>query len=145
MRTSPSTWASPLWRLRLTRWTALEADFNRVNDLLCAQIPGILDVVEQLSPELRWTRWLIPDEVRVLQRVLTKLRGWLGHLPLPDDAADERGGEAVHQAAFTAALSSWYLQPTARLTPFPILIRTVAKRESRRRCRQHPGAGRNLE
>ncbi len=37
----------------------LADDFNRVNALLCSQIPGILDVVEQLSPELRWTRRLI--------------------------------------------------------------------------------------
>ena len=58
---------------------SLENDYNRVNALLCSQIPGILKVVDQLSPDLRWTRWLIPDELGVLERALTKLRSraWL--------------------------------------------------------------------
>ena len=29
------------------------------------------------------------------------------------------------------ALGSWYLQPPAGLTPFPVLVRAVAKHESR--------------
>ena len=56
MHTSLSIWASPSWRSRVTRSDTLENDYNRVNALLCSQIPGILDVVEQLSPELRWVR-----------------------------------------------------------------------------------------
>ena len=57
----------------------LAEDFGRVNALLCSQIPDILGAVEDLSPDLRWIRWLIPSEVRVLKRMLTKLRNaaWL--------------------------------------------------------------------
>jgi Family of unknown function (DUF5995) len=110
----------------------LADDFNRVNALLCSQIPGILDVVEQLSPELRWTRRLIPDEVGVLKRMLTKLRrsAWLFAIYMaqyPDNARQKRVG----QAAWTASLGAWYLQPPARLTLLPVLVRVIAKRESR--------------
>jgi len=110
----------------------LADDFNRVNALLCSQIPGILDVVEQLSPDLRWTRRLMPDEVSVLKRMLTKLRrsAWLFAINmavLPDNARQRR----VDQAAWTAALGAWYLQPPARLTALPVLVRVIAKRESR--------------
>jgi hypothetical protein len=38
--------------------------------------------------------------------------------------------KTLHQEAWTAALSSWYLQPTGRWTPLPRLIRTIAKHES---------------
>ena len=110
----------------------LESDFNRVNALLCSQIPGTLKVVEQLSPDLRWTRWLIPDEVGVLKGVLTKLRkgAWLFAIYMamhPPNASQK----TVHQEAWTASLGSWYLQPSARWTPFPRLVRAIAKHESR--------------
>jgi hypothetical protein len=110
----------------------LAADFNRVNALLCSQIPGILDVVEQLSPELRWTRRLMPNEVGVLKGMLTKLRrsAWLFAINMalrPDDARRSR----VNQAAWTAALGAWYLQPPARFTALPVLVRVIARRESR--------------
>ena len=36
----------------------------------------------------------------------------------------------MNQAAWTAALGAWYLQPPARLTPFPVLVRAIAKHES---------------
>jgi hypothetical protein len=110
----------------------LENDFNRVNALLCSQIPGTLKVVDQLSPELRWARWLIPDEVGVLKGVLTKLRkgAWLFAIYMamhPDNANQKR----VHQDAWTAALGSWYLQPSGWWTPFPRVVRAIAKHESR--------------
>lgn len=111
---------------------SMEADFNRVNALLCSQIPGTLDVVQQLSPELRWARLLIPDEVGILKRMLMKLRksAWLFAINMamhPDSAMQKQ----VHQSAWTAALGAWYLQPTLRLTPIPLLVRIIAKRESR--------------
>ena len=110
----------------------MQNDFNRVNALLCSQIPGITDVVEKLSPEVRWSRRLIPDEIGLMKRVLTKLRksAWLFAIYValhPENARSKR----VNQAAWTAALGAWYLQPPPRLTPFPILVRVVAKRESR--------------
>jgi hypothetical protein len=109
----------------------LANDYSRVNALLCSQIPGILKVVDQLSPDLRWARWLLPDEVGVLKGALTKLRGgaWLFAIYMamhPQNATDK----TVHQEAFTAALGSWYLQPSGRWTPFPRLVRAIAKHES---------------
>jgi Family of unknown function (DUF5995) len=110
---------------------SLANDYSRVNALLCSQIPGILKVVDQLSPDLRWARWLIPDEVGVLKGALTKLRSgaWLFAIYMamhPQNATDK----TVHQEAFTAALGSWYLQPSGRWTPFPRLVRAIAKHES---------------
>jgi hypothetical protein len=109
----------------------LTGDYQRVNDLLCSQIPGIVKVVDQLSPDLRWGRWLIPDEIGVLKRELTRLRegAWLFAIYMamhPQSAMDK----ALHQEAWTAALSSWYLQPSDRWSPFPRLIRVIAKHES---------------
>jgi len=110
----------------------LENDFNRVNALLCSQIPGILDVVQQLSPDLRLIRRLIPDEVGLLKRVLTKLRrgAWLFAIYMATHPKNGRE-KTVNHEAWTAAVGSWYLQPSARWTPFPVLVRVIAKRESR--------------
>ena len=110
----------------------LENDFNRVNALLCSQIPGILDVVEQLSPEFRWIRRVLPNEVALLKRMVTKLRrsAWYFAIYMAL-APGECEGEAVNQESWTAAMGAWYLQPPARFTPFPMLVRAIAKRESR--------------
>ena len=115
-----------------TSLDGLENDFNRVNALLCSQIPGMLDAVEQLSPAVRQIRWLLPSEVVVLKRMLTKLRRSAWYFAIftalhPDDARQKR----VNQASWTAALGAWYLHPPGRLTPFPVLVRAIAKRESR--------------
>jgi hypothetical protein len=109
----------------------LTRDYQRVGDLLCSQIPGIVNVIDQLSPDLRRTRWLLPDETGVLKAALTKLRkgAWLFAVYMamhPQHAT----AKALHQEAWTAALSSWYLQPTERWSPLPRLIRAVAKHES---------------
>lgn len=110
----------------------LKPDYDRVNDILCKQIPDILKVVDQLSPDLRTTRWLVPGEVGVLQRALTKLRegAWLFAIYMamhPQSA----GQKTLHQEAWTAALNSWYLQPSGRWSPFPRLVRAIGKHESR--------------
>ncbi len=109
----------------------LTNDYNRVNVILCAQIPGIVKVVEQLSPDLRLSGWLIPDEAGVLKDALTKLRrgAWLFAIYMamhPQNAWPK----TLHQEAWTATLSSWYLQPSAQWTGLPRLIRVIARRES---------------
>jgi len=108
----------------------LDNDFNRINAILASQVPGTLDVIGRLSPDLRWIRRLIP-EVWVIRQVLKKLRksAWYFAIYLamhPDNAREKQ----VNQAAWTAALGAWYLQPPARLTPFPVLVRAIAKHES---------------
>jgi hypothetical protein len=110
---------------------ALTDDYNRVNGLLCSQVPGLLKVVQQLSPELRRTRWLMPDEVGVVQVALRKLRkgAWLFAIYVamhPQNAREK----IVHQEAWTATLGSWYLQPSGWWSPFPGLVRAIAKHES---------------
>jgi hypothetical protein len=37
----------------------------------------------------------------------------------------------VHQASWSAAMGSWYLQPPTGWTPFPRLVRIIGRRESR--------------
>ncbi|WP_118914054.1 DUF5995 family protein [Mycobacterium shigaense] len=111
---------------------SLEVDFFRVNKVLCQQLPGVLKVIDQLSPEIRWTRWLIPGEVQVLDRTLMKLRrgAWdfAYYLATHRPTVAQR---TVHQEAFAAAVGSWYLQPPARVTPFPALVRQIGKHEIR--------------
>jgi len=109
----------------------LENDFNRVNAVLCSQIPGIIDVLQRLSPELRWIRRLLPDELGVFNWMLVKLRqgAWLFAIYMalnPENVIQKR----VNQAASTAALGAWYLQPPAQLRPFRALVSAVAKHES---------------
>ena len=107
-------------------------DFNVINAVIATQIPGMLDVVQQLSPELRRIRRVIPDEAGLIKRVVMMMRNaaWLFavHTALHPTSAEEK---EVHQAAWTAALSAWYLQPPARFTPIPLAIRAIAKRESK--------------
>ena len=116
---------------------SLRKDYDRVNVLLCRQIPGINKEVQRLSPELRWLRLLIPDEISEMQKALTKMReeAWLFafYMAMHPRNATEK---TVHQEAGTAALSSWYLQPSGRLSPFPKLVRAIAKHEKRQRCRE---------
>ena len=45
----------------------------------------------------------------------------------PENAREKR----VNQASWTAAMGAWYLKPPTRFTPFPMLVRAIAKRESR--------------
>ena len=85
----------------------LENDFNRVNALLCSQIPGILGVVEQLSPEFRWIRRVLPNEVALLKRMVTKLRrsAWYFAIYMalhPENAREKR----VNQESWTAAMGA---------------------------------------
>jgi hypothetical protein len=108
-----------------------EHDFNMINAVIATQIPGMLDVVQQLSPELRRIRRVIPDEVGLIKRVVMKMRSaaWLFaiYMALHPTTAREK---KVNQAAWTAALSAWYLQPPGK-TLFPLAVRAIAKRESR--------------
>jgi hypothetical protein len=109
---------------------SLRNDYDRVNELLCSQIPGINREVQRLSPELRWLRLLIPDEIRLMQGQVTKMRegAWLFARYMATHPPNARE-KTVHQEAWTATLSSWYLQPDGRWSPFPRLIRAVAKHE----------------
>lgn len=110
----------------------LENDFYRVNAVLGSQVPGVLDIIVQRSPWVRWIRRLIPREIWILRRVVKKLRksAWLFaiHVALHPSSARVKG---VNQASWTAAIGAWYLEPPVRLTPFPLLIRLIAKRENR--------------
>lgn len=110
----------------------LEDDFNRVNAVLCSQIPGMLDVVEHLSPAVRDIRRVVPFEVWLLKRMLVKLRTSAWYFALatalrPEHARATRDG----QESWTSAIGAWYSQPPFRLTAYPILMRAIARRESR--------------
>jgi Family of unknown function (DUF5995) len=111
---------------------ALKGDFDSVNDLLCDQVEPMVEILQQLSPELVWTRRLIPDELGVLKRFLRKLRrgAWefAVYMALNPKLASQK---RVSQAAWAATLGTWYMQPPTRWTPFPLLIREIGKHESR--------------
>jgi hypothetical protein len=111
---------------------ALDGDYNKVNDLLLDQIEPMVDILQQLSPELVWTRRLMPDELGVLKRYLKKLRrgAWefAVYMALKPTLASQK---QVSQAAWAATLGSWYMRPPTRWTPFPLLVRAIAKHESR--------------
>ncbi|OBF07192.1 hypothetical protein A5730_12750 [Mycobacterium sp. ACS4054] len=110
----------------------LAVDYNRVNKILCKQLPDVLKVIDTLSPEIRWTRWLVPGEIRALDRSLVKLRR--GAWEFAYFLATHRSKvteKMVHQEAWAAALGSFYLQPPGRVTPFPALVRLIGKHEIR--------------
>ena len=111
---------------------SMEDDFNRVNAVLCSQIPGILKIIDRLSPDLRWARWLIPDELGLLSESVRQLRrgAWLFAIYLATHPRSARQ-KTVHQEAWTAELGSWYLQPTGLWSPLPRLVSVVGDRESR--------------
>jgi hypothetical protein len=112
----------------------LEHDFNLITTLVTAQIPGMLDVFQRLSPEFRRIRRVLPNnvEIALMKRVLRRFRtgAWHFAIHLAHHPKNVRELQA-NQAAWTAALGAWYLQPPAKLTPFPFFVRTIAKRESR--------------
>jgi hypothetical protein len=108
-----------------------EHDFNVINAVIATQIPGMLDAVQQLSPELRRIRRVIPDEVGLIKKTVMKMRSsaWLFAISMalhPTSARETK----VNHAAWTAGLSAWYLQPPGK-TLFPLAVRAIAKRESR--------------
>jgi hypothetical protein len=110
----------------------LEHDFNLINDLVAAQTRGMLNAVQRLSPEVLWIRRLTPNEVGVIREVLMKFRDAAWHFAIylalhPDKAREKQ----VNQIAWTAILGVWYLNPPAKLTPIPLLVRAIARRESR--------------
>jgi hypothetical protein len=109
---------------------SLRIDYDRVNKLLCDQIPGITNEVQRLSPEMRWLRVLMPDEISEMKKAVTKMRegAWrfAFYMAMNPENAEQK---TAHQEAWTAVLSSWYLQPSGRFSPLPWLIREVAKHE----------------
>lgn len=117
----------------------LREDYDRVNHLLCKQIPGINKEVQKRSPELRWLHVLLPDDIGVQMKWLTKMRegAWqfAFYMAMNPGNATEK---TAHQEAWTSALSSWYLQPSGRFSPFPWLVGVVAKHEK-------PNVRRNLD
>lgn len=109
---------------------SLEGDFNRVNAILASQVQGMLDIVQDRSPTLLWIRRLIPCEVFLIKRLLIRLREGAWHFAIYMAINSDNATEArVNQSAWTAAIGAWYLQPPGRWTPFPFLIRAIAKRE----------------
>lgn len=110
---------------------SLKPDFDHVNEVLDLQAPGMVDAMQKLSPELVWTRRLIPNELQVLDGMLKNIRdgAWefASYMALNRDKADQK---RVEHAAWTATLGSWYLRPPTRLTPYPALVRAIARHES---------------
>jgi hypothetical protein len=111
---------------------SFEHDFNLINGLVASQIAGMLDIVQELSPRVRLIRWVIPNEVGLIARIFRKFRkgGW--HFAIyvamhPDKAREKH----VNQTAWAAALGAWYLDPPTYWRLAPLLIRAIAKRESR--------------
>ena len=111
--------------------STLENDFNRVNALLCSQMPDMVDAMQRLSPEMVWIRRLLPDELGLFDHILTKLRNGAWQFAVymalhPEDVQQKQ----AHQLAWTAALGAWYLQPPVPLAPFSVIVNAIAKHES---------------
>ena len=111
---------------------SLETDFNHINALLAGQVRGMLDVVQTLSPAVRWLRFAIPGpgEIWLIRWLLIRFResAWLFAIYLafnPDRAQEKR----VNQSAWAAAVGAWYLQPPGK-TLIPLLIRFLSERDN---------------
>src|ERR1700739_4596897 len=80
----------------------LRIDYDRVNDVLCDPIPGVNKGAQRLSPELRWMRLLIPDEIHAYKRMVTKMRegAWLFAIYMAMNPGNARE-KTAHQEAWT--------------------------------------------
>ncbi|HTQ21214.1 DUF5995 family protein [Mycobacterium sp.] len=120
------------WEIAADSLETLENDFNRVNALLCSQMPGMVAVMQRLSPEMRWTRRLIPDELGVFDRMLTRLRkeawSFAEYMARHPEKAERC---QVHKLALTAATGSRYLQPPTQFGLLPALTHAIGRHESR--------------
>jgi hypothetical protein len=110
----------------------LKSDFNLINALLASQIRGLFDAFETLSPTFKWIRRVVPDEVGIVRRLLVKFRqaAWYFAIDMamhPDRAAQLR----LFHVSWTAAICAWYLKPPGKWTPFPWLVRAIARNENR--------------
>jgi hypothetical protein len=101
----------------------------------CASLPASYAAakgvkVQGLSPELRWVRVLVPEEISYHQKALKKMRegAWLFAVFMAMNPGNA-GQKTAHQEAWTVWLSSWYLQPSGRFSPLPTLVHAVAKHE----------------
>lgn len=109
-----------------------ERDFNLINAYLGGQITGALDATTKISPTLTWFRRAIPKEVWLIKWVLVRFRNsaWLCAIRLaehPEDAHEM----TVNQTAWAAALGAWYLDPPRKYTPFHLVFRAIAAKESK--------------
>ncbi|ORV98063.1 DUF5995 family protein [Mycobacterium kyorinense] len=109
----------------------LEPDFFRVNALLGSQVPGLLDIIEKLSPEFRRIRWLVPNETFWIRRLIVKFRtgAWWFAVALAENPAQAKQ-KMVNQSAWTSALGAWYLDPPEKWRPFHHIVNVISKRES---------------
>ncbi|MGV0812412.1 DUF5995 family protein [Mycolicibacterium boenickei] len=118
--------------LSANRLNDIQADFDRVNDLVALQTPAMLDIVQRRSPGVRWLRLAIPKEAGFIKRTLVQFRkgAWefaIG-LALNSDGTHEK---QVHQVAWAAGLGAFYLEPPKRWPPVAVLLRGITKSESR--------------
>ena len=106
-------------------------DFNLINELVISQVRNMLKVVYELSPTLRWTRWLIPAPL-LIARVLRKFRRscWSYATYLMENP-DKYRIQTVNQMSWTAAQCAWYLHPPQYWRITPTVIGAIARFESR--------------
>ncbi len=120
------------WEIAADSLATLENDFNRVNALLCSQMPGMVAVMQSLSPEMRWARRLIPNELGLFDRILKILRhdAWrfAKHMAQHPEKAER---SQVHKLALTAATGSHYLQPPTQFGVLPAVVQAIRRHESR--------------
>ena len=116
-----------------TTMKSFKHDFNLINELVIAQVRGMLKIVDRLSPTIRWIRLPIPAQ-GLIGRVFRKFResGWLFAIYLAMHPQQVRE-QTVDQMAWTAALCAWYLNPPEYWRLTPSIIRMIAKYESRTR------------
>jgi hypothetical protein len=112
--------------------STFEHDFNVINAVVASQIRGTLDVVEKLSPNVRWIRIAVPREIWVIKNLLVKFRtsGWFFAIFM-DEHPDKARQKRVDQMSWTSALSAWYLHPPEYGGLLPRLIRFISKKEVR--------------
>jgi hypothetical protein len=115
-----------------TALQTFEHDFKLINELVASQVRGMLKIVDRLSPTIHSIRWVIPARGKLVARILRKFRKscWFFAIYLsvrPDKVREQ----TVNQLSWTAALCAWYLHPPEYWRLTPVLIRTIAKRESR--------------
>jgi hypothetical protein len=94
-----------------TSLESLHHDFTAVNTVLATQIPGVLQVIGELSPEIKKYRKWVSDNFINAGLVVFREDAWRFACGLADEPAARRARMISERDAGCAWFGNWYIHP----------------------------------